>query len=71
MISNIISELIEKIIIEFKKDTNQEQFKSQIIDPIIYYILNKLYPYIFITTIIFILILLLVTSILILIIKNK
>jgi hypothetical protein len=71
MISNLISELLDKIILEFKKEANQEQLKSNIIDPIIYYIIDKLYPYIFITTVMFVLILLLITSILFLIINGK
>lgn len=71
MIGKFTDEIIQKIIYEFKKDKNQEQLKTHIIDPIICYILDRLYPYIFITSTIFILLLLIVLSILFLIIKSN
>lgn len=70
MLGKFTNELIQKIIFEFKKEENQEQLKAHIIDPIICYILDRLYPYIFITSAIFILLLLIVLSILFLIIKK-
>ncbi len=71
MIGKLTNEILEKIIFELKKDENQEQLKTYIIDPIICYILDRLYPYIFITSAIFILILLIALSILYLIIKGN
>ena len=71
MIGKFTHELIQKFIFEFKKDENQEQLKTHIIDPIICYILDRLYPYIFITSTIFILLLLIALSILFLIIKSN
>ena len=71
MIGKFTNELIQKLIFEFKKDENQEQLKTHIIDPIICYILDRLYPYIFVTSAIFILLLLIALSILFLIIKNN
>lgn len=70
MIGKLTNEIIQKIIFEFKKNENQEQLKTYIIDPIICYILDRLYPYIFITSTIFILLLLIVLSILFLVIKK-
>ena len=71
MIGKLTNEILEKIIFELKKDENQEQLKTYIIDPIICYILDRLYPFIFITSAIFILILLIALSILYLIIKGN
>ena len=71
MLGKFTNELIQKFIFEFKKEENQEQLKAHIIDPIICYILDRLYPYIFITSAIFILLLLIALSILFLIIKSN
>lgn len=71
MLGKFTNELIEKLIFEFKKDENQEQLKTHIIDPTICYILDRLYPYIFITSAIFIILLLIALSILFLIIKGN
>lgn len=71
MLGKFSTEIIQKLIFEFKKDENQEQLKTHIIDPIICYILDRLYPYIFITSAIFILLLLIALSILFLIIKTN
>ena len=56
VIKKLTAELIDKIIIEFKKEENKNKINTYIIDPTIYYILDRLYPYIFITATIFILI---------------
>ena len=56
VLTKMTTELIDKIIEEFRKNENQERIKINIIDPLIYYILDRLYPYIFVTAIIFILI---------------
>ncbi len=71
MLGKFTNELIQKFILEFKKEENQEQLKTHIIDPIICYILDRLYPYIFVTSAIFILLLLIALSILFLIIKSN
>jgi len=71
MFGKITNEIINKLIIEFKKQENQELLMTNIIDPTIYHILNRLYPYIFFTSAIFILILLIAIIILFLIIRDK
>ena len=71
MIGKFTSDIIQKFIFEFKKEENQDQLKTHIIEPIICYILDRLYPYIFITSAIFILLLLIALSILFLIIKSN
>ena len=71
MFGKLTSEILNKVIIEFKKPENQELLITNIIDPAIYHILDRLYPYLFFTSAIFILILLIAISTLFLIIKNK
>lgn len=71
MLGKFTNELIENFIFEFKKEDNQQQLKTHIIDPIICYILDRLYPYIFLTATIFIILLLIALSILFLIIKSN
>lgn len=56
--SRLTNETIDIIVKEYQRAENQEKIKMFIIDPIIYYILDCLYPYIFITAALFILILL-------------
>ena len=50
-------ELLEKCIIEFKKKENMDKINSNVLDPLIDYILQRLYPYILITCIMFLLML--------------
>ena len=62
--------ILEKIIIEFKKDDNREKINNNIINPIIYYIFRQLYPYILATSIILFLTFILAFIIFIFIIKE-
>ena len=67
---NLTIEIVDKFIYEFKKNENQNKIKIYIIDPIIYYILDRLYPYIIVTASIFTLILVLTIMILVIILKK-
>lgn len=65
MIENFTTDILDKIVIEIKKKKNLEKINNNIIEPMIYYLLQKIYPYIIflvilITIIIFLLIILLV-----------
>ena len=71
MIGKFTNSLIEGFINELKKEENQEKFKESVLDPLIYHTLDKLYPYIFLTAIIFVLILLITIMILFLIIRHQ
>jgi hypothetical protein len=51
-------ELLEKCIIEFKKKENIDKIHTNVLDPLIDYILQRLYPYILITCVMFLLMLL-------------
>jgi hypothetical protein len=52
------NELLEKCIIEIKKKDNMEKIQGNLMDPLIDYIIGRLYPYIMVSSIIFFLILL-------------
>ena len=52
------NELLEKCIIEIKKQENMDKLHTNILDPLIDYILQRLYPYILITCVMFLLMLL-------------
>jgi hypothetical protein len=68
---NIFNQALNSIIIEVNKETNQTKIKINIVDPIVYYIMGKIYPYILVISIIFILTFIISTLILILILKEK
>ena len=65
-----LTEEKDKFIVEFKHDENIKNIKESLLNPVINYILEQLYPYLIITAIIFILTLLVSIIILILIIKK-
>ena len=70
LLKQLTNELLEKLIIEIKKDDNRSRLQQHFIDPIIHYTFHKLYPYILISSSIFILTFLLALSIFLLIIKD-
>jgi hypothetical protein len=51
------NELLEKCIIEVKKKENMDKIQNNLMDPLIDYIIRRLYPYLMVSSIIFILIL--------------
>lgn len=67
----ICLDIIDKCVIEIKKDDNMNKIKSNVLDPCVSYILNKLYPYILATCIIFVLTFLTAITILIILIFNN
>ena len=56
-ISVFVADLIDKFIIELNKDNNKKKLEKQLIDPLIKYTFNKLYPYLALGSTIFFLIL--------------
>ena len=70
-LKNICSEIIEKSIEEFKEDNNFNKIKKEMLDPCVNYILNKIYPYVLATCVIFVLIFLMIVTILVILIFNK
>lgn len=71
MLERIFDNILENIINECKKDSNQKKIKLLIADPIMCYITDKMYPYIFITISVFVIILITIFLILLLIIKRQ
>ncbi len=71
MIGKFTNQLIEKFISEFNRPENKDRLKVYILDPLIYIILDRLYPYLIITSIIFILLFLIVFMILYLLLWEK
>tara|TARA_B110001469_G_C9588921_1_gene292187 strand:+ start:931 stop:1182 length:252 start_codon:yes stop_codon:yes gene_type:complete len=70
-IKNICSDILQKCIEEFQDDDNFNKIKKQILDPSVNYILNKTYPYILATCVIFVLIFLMIITIFVILIFNK
>jgi hypothetical protein len=70
-LKNICGDIVDKCVEEFKDDTNMDRIKKEILDPCVSYILNKTYPYVLATCIIFVLIFLMIITILVILIFNK
>ena len=68
--NKMITEVLDCFILEIKREENQEKIKTHLVDPTICYILDRLYPYIFITAGIFVVLLLIVIIILLLVVKS-
>ena len=69
MINKLTNELLDKVIFEVKKPENMSKIHINIIDPLIHYTFDKLYPYILISSIIFFLIFIFAFIIFILLIR--
>lgn len=70
MFEKITRDIIDLIIKEFNNADNNNEFKNNVIDPIILYIFDKFYPYLIISCIVIILMFILLLLILMLIIRS-
>lgn len=70
MIEKFTTDVIDKIVCEVKKKKNLEKINDNIIEPMIYYLLKKIYPYIIFLVVLIVLIIFLLI-ILLVIIKFK
>lgn len=70
MIKKIINELIENFIGEFDNDNCKKKIQERVLDPIVCYLIDKMYPYFIICTIIVFILVFLLTLILFLILKR-
>jgi hypothetical protein len=68
---NITKEAIDTILLETRKEDNMIKIKRDVMDPLIDYTFQKLYPYIVITSIMFFLIFILAIAILYMLIKKN
>ena len=69
-VSSLTSEIIDIFAKEFKKEENQKKIRTEMIDPIIMYSFERLYPYIAGASVIFIMTFLLALIILVLIVRS-
>ena len=69
-ISQFTKEILDKILIELNKKETQSKIEQNLIEPLILYSFNRLYPYILLTAIIFILTFLLVLLTLLVLIRQ-
>ena len=69
-VSKFVTNIIDKLLIEIRKKENINKLEKNLIDPLIQYTFNKLYPYLVLISIIFILIFIFSSIILFLHIKN-
>lgn len=70
MLDKIAKNTFDIFIEEFCKEDNKKRLKTKVIDPIFIYVINRVYPYIIVTSIIFILMFLMVILILFYIIRK-
>ena len=70
-IKQICCEIIEKCVSEFKEDNNLDKVKKNVLDPCVGYIIKKIYPYILVTCIVFVIMFLMFAAILVILIFNK
>jgi hypothetical protein len=69
--NKFFSDILDKIIVEIKKKENMSKIETNLVDPLISYTFNKLYPYLIIVSVIFLLTFLLALFILLLQIKGN
>jgi len=70
VISNLTKQILDRSIIEIKKEENIMRIKTEIINPLIEYSLGRIYPYIIITAALFILTFLIALIILIVLLRK-
>ena len=68
MITKLINELLDKVIIECEKDNNKERIQQKVLSPMIEFIIEKIKPYIFGMSIFLVILVILIISILLLIV---
>lgn len=62
---------VDYLITEMSKEETKARIKGQVIDPIFMYIVDKVYPYVIVSSVIFILTFLIAILILFMIVRNK
>ena len=71
IISELVNDIIFKIITEINQPENTQKIKTEIVNPFVKYILEQLYPYLITTCIIFVLMFLCIITTLVLVLGNK
>ncbi len=70
VIKNLTNQILDQAIVELKKEENVSKIRKEIINPIIHYSIERIYPYILFTGALFILTLLVAIVILIILLKK-
>jgi hypothetical protein len=70
IVKELTTKLLEKVILEIKKEENMTKIQTDVMDPLIYYTYKRIYPYFLITIIIFLLTFILALLIFIILVKN-
>lgn len=68
--NSFLSSIIDKLICEIKKKENMNKLEKNLIDPLINYTFKKLYPYLALASVIFLLIFIIALLILLLQVKQ-
>ena len=71
MIEKFTMDVLDKVIHEIRRDDNITKIQVGLIDPLIHYTFDRMYPYIIVTAIIFLLTFLLAITILLLILRTS
>jgi len=71
LVNNITKQIIDNVIVEIKREENMDKIKLNIIDPIIHYSIERIYPFIIFSGAVFVLTLLVAIVILIILIRGK
>jgi hypothetical protein len=69
--NSFANEIIDICITEISKDENKKKINTYLIEPSFTYIFDRIYPYIILTSVIFILILLMAITIIVILIRNN
>lgn len=69
--NNMINEIIDICIVEVSKDDTKKKINTYIIEPSFTYMFDRLYPYIILTSVIFVLLLLMAFIIIVILIHNN
>ena len=70
IVKELTSKLLEKVLDEIKTPENMNKIQTELLNPLITYTYKKIYPYLFLTIIIFLLTFILALIILIILIKK-
>jgi hypothetical protein len=71
LVKDLVNDILIKIISEINQPETSQKIKIEIINPLVSYILQQLYPYLITTCVIFVLMFLCIITTLILVLGNK
>ena len=71
MKDKLTNSVLDYLVEEFSKEENKKKIKTVVVDPIFVYVLDKVYPYIIISSIIFLLTFIIAILLLFMMVKGK